>query len=447
MKINRIIVNVLIFSVLTITSQAQLQQYKKGLARFEKGDYDIAIKELLKTKELPAPQQAELTFKIAEAYRLTNRWIEAAPYYQKALEGNYSNSDINFHYAFALKAEGKYNEALTQLEKFIASKSTNKVYNEKAYREVNTLKMISEIQNKKQEISFQNLTSINTKGAEFSPIVRGDELIFTSSRKDKIYANGLPFVGLYKAKIGAKGLTDLGKVEVLSPNIFDAERNEGTPTFSPDGKTMIFARGNSGKRKDLSPDVDLYISYFDGSNWTVPSYVTASDSLAWDGCPSFSRDGKTIYFSSNRFGGIGGLDMYRVNMDASGRFGSPINMGKDINTAGDEMFPYVTEDGKLYFASDGHPGLGKLDIFVALRKEGKVTIENMGVPYNSNMDDFGLTLDKNSDIFFTSNRAGGAGDDDIYYYEVPPKNVIANNTNPLAPEPPKISEAEKKFNH
>jgi peptidoglycan-associated lipoprotein len=446
MKIHKIIFNVLIISLLAPNAQAQLQQYKKGLARFEKGDYDLAIKELVKVKDIAETEKANLNFKIAEAYRLTNRWVEAAPFYQNALDAKISDPNVNFHYAYALKAEGKYNEALSQLEQFVAAKSTNKVYNEKAYREVNTLKIMSEIQKKKQDIEFKSLSQLNTKGAEFSPVVRGDEMIFTASRKDKIYANGLPFVGLYKAKIGAKGLTDLGKAEVFAQNVYDTERNEGTPTFSPDGKTMIFSRGNSGKRKDISPDMDLYMSrYVDGSGWSEPYYVSASDSASWDGSPSFSRDGKSLYFASNRAGGLGGQDLYRVNMDASGRFGTPTNLGKEINTAGDEMFPYVSEDGKLYFASDGHPGLGKLDIFVAIRASGKITIENMGIPYNSYMDDFGLTIDKNGDIFFSSNRAGGAGDDDIYYYEVPPKTTIAENTQPLAPEPPKISETDKNL--
>jgi outer membrane protein OmpA-like peptidoglycan-associated protein len=108
-------------------------------------------------------------------------------------------------------------------------------------------------------------------------------------------------------------------------------------------------------------------------------------------------------------------------MDASGRFGNPVNMGKAINTAGDEMFPFVSEDGRLFFASDGHPGLGKLDLFVAVRSGGKIGVENMGLPYNSSMDDFGFIEDENGNQVFTSNRPGGIGQDDIYYYQAPVK--------------------------
>ncbi|CAH0996102.1 Peptidoglycan-associated lipoprotein [Emticicia aquatica] len=424
------LLNIIVLFCIANSVLGQIQTYKRGLASFDKGQYDLAIKDLTKVTNIAETEKANLYYKIAESYRLSNRWVEAVPYYEKAFEAKIANPEAHFHYAFALKAAGNYDLALKELQQFIDSKSTIKAYNEKAYREVNTLKTIDEIKKKQSVVAFKNLSQVNTKGSEFAPMVRGDELIFTASRKSKTYSNGLPYVGLYKVKID-KTISEMGKIEKFSDAIFDDERNEGTPTFSPDGKTMIYARGNTGKRKDLSPDMDLYIArYVDGSGWTEPRYVSASDSASWDGSPAFSRDGKTIYFASNRPGGFGGLDLYRVNMDASGRFGNPANMGKEINTAGDEMFPYVSEDGKLYFASDGHPGLGKLDLFLAVRAGGKVTVENMGIPYNSNMDDFGLVMSKRGDVFFSSNRAGGLGDDDIYYYEAPTKTELTDNDDP-----------------
>jgi peptidoglycan-associated lipoprotein len=432
--------NIIAFLVLSTTVFGQLQLYKRGLASFDKGQYDLAIKDLAKVTNIDESEKANLYHKIAESYRLSNRWVEAVPYYEKAFEAKLANPEAHFHYAFALKAAGNYDMALKELQQFIDSKSTVKAFNEKAYREVNTLKTIEEIKKKQNTVDFKNLSQVNTKGSEFAPMVLGDELVFTASRKSKTYSNGLPYVGLYKVKID-KTIAEMSKIEKFSDAVFDEERNEGTPTFSPDGKTMIYARGNTGKRKDLSPDMDLYVCrYVDGSGWTEPRYVSASDSASWDGSPAFSRDAKTIYFASNRPGGFGGLDLYRVNMDASGRFGTPANMGKEVNTAGDEMFPYVSEDGKLYFASDGHPGLGKLDLFLAVRAGGKVTVENMGSPYNSNMDDFGLVMSKRGDVFFSSNRAGGSGDDDIYYYEAPQKTELTDNDDPsknplLAPKP------------
>ena len=442
------LLNILALITLSNAVFGQIQTYKRGLASFDKGQYDLAIKDLAKVTNIAESEKANLYHKIAESYRLSNRCVEAVPYYEKAFEAKLATPEAHFHYAFALKAAGNYDMALRELQQFIDSKSTIKAFNEKAYREVNTLKTIEEIKKKQNVVTFKNLSQLNTKGSEFAPMVRGDELIFTASRKSKTYSNGLPYVGLYKVKID-KTIAEMSKIEKFSDAIFDDERNEGTPTFTPDGKTMIYARGNTGKRKDLSPDMDLYLArYVDGSGWTEPRYVSASDSASWDGSPAFSRDGKTIYFASNRPGGLGGLDLYRVNMDASGRFGTPANMGKEVNTAGDEMFPYVAEDGKLYFASDGHPGLGKLDLFLAVRAGGKVTVENMGSPYNSNMDDFGLVMSKRGDVFFSSNRGGGSGDDDIYYYEAPQKTEIAQNDDPtknplLAPKPSVKDSIEK----
>ncbi len=434
----RIIFSIIVCCLFTAQTFAQLQTYKKGLLRFERGEYEFAIKELLKVTTIEDTEKAKLYHTIAESYRLSNRWIEAIPFYEKAFEAKLEDPSAHFHYAFALKAAGKYDAALKEIETFIAAKTDNKAFNDKAFREVNNLKIINTILEKKQSVEFKNFSQINTKGAEFSPMIRGEELVYTASLKDKVYSNGIPFIGIYKVKLG-DAIAESNKPEVFSNQLFDSERNEGTPTFSPDGKTVIFARGNSGKRKDLSPDVDLYISRLVNNQWIEARLISASDSAAWDGCPSFSRDGKTIYFASNRNGGMGGMDLYRVNMDASGRFGNPANLGKDINTPGDEMFPFVTEDGKLYFASDGHAGLGKLDIFVAIRSGGKITIENMGIPYNSSMDDFGMIVDKKGNIFFASNRNGGAGDDDIYYFEAPKPDPTKDSTElaKLDPAPPK----------
>ncbi|MCA0363302.1 MAG: OmpA family protein [Bacteroidetes bacterium] len=408
---------------------SQLKNFKRGLNSMENGNFDIAIKEFLKVKEIDSSQAGTLNLKIAECYRQSNRWLEALPYYEKAVNKKVNDPDVLFYYAYALKSNEEYEQSRQFFQKYLESKPTDKVLTERALRETNTLQMIASLKEKNAGIEFKNLSEINTSGIEYSGIIQDGNLVFSASKKEKTYSNGLPFLGIYKVKI-KDDLSIQGAAEPFSSKILDPDRNEGSPTFTPDGKIMVFARGNSGKRKDNSSDVDLYISrYVAGEGWIEPKLVSASDSASWDGSPAFSRDGKTLYFASDRPGGSGGLDIYRVNMDASGRFGNAANMGKSINTAGDEMFPFVSEDGKLYFASDGHPGLGKLDLFVAVRSGGKITVENLGLPYNSSMDDFGLTFDENGNQFFTSNRAAGKGSDDIFYYQAPPqpKEEIAEN--------------------
>nr|HPH47101.1 OmpA family protein [Chryseolinea sp.] len=207
----------------------------------------------------------------------------------------------------------------------------------------------------------------------------------------------------------------------------DEIRNEGCITFTPDGKTMVFAKGNTEKKKGLDFDVDLYISRYRNNVWSEPIPININTVIkgpldpeamnrSWDSSPAFSQDGRTLYFASNRKGGYGGTDIYSAQMDTRGRFSKVKNLGPEINTPGDELFPYVAEDAKFYFASDAHAGYGGLDLFVVKRVNGKNTIENLGKPMNSDSDDFGIFLFKPDRGFFTSNREGGKGDDDIYTF-------------------------------
>jgi peptidoglycan-associated lipoprotein len=392
--------------------------FRTGEKKINNGEYDLAIKDL--QQALAANYQpARANYLLGECYRLSNRIELAAPYYQKAIAAGDATPETAFHYAFALKAVGKYQEAITQLDKYIASNPTNKTFAEKANRELYTLKDIALIQQKKTFYQVKNLSKLNSAGADFSPFVRDGELIFASSRKATTYKNnGLGMTGIYKVKLAENYEETGGTPQVFSPNLFLEGVNEANVAFTKDGKKVVFARGNTGKRKGAA-DVDLYLSAFVGGSWTEPNLVPVSDSASWDGSPAFSRDGRTLYFASNRPGGVGGIDIYRTNMDASNRFSKAVNMGKDINTAGDEMFPYVAPDSKLYFASDGHPGLGKLDMFVATRSQGVITVENLGTPINTRFDDFSLVFadDEKKYGFFSSNREGGKGDDDIYFVE------------------------------
>ena len=387
--------------------------FKKAKQNFEVGEYEWTIREV-KPLAQRYYRAKETNYFVAESYRLSNRIQFATPYYLIAKEKGYDDKNINLHLAYAAKANGKYADARKYLKEFIDSKPSRELV-VKAEIELDNLPAVEEYSKKPSPVKIQGLVG-NTNQAEFGPIKIGDELILTSSKKPLIYKNnGLPFLGLYKARLKSPG--EIEKLELFSANLLDANANEGTPAFSKDGNTMVFARGNSGKSKDPSPDVDLYISTKRDGNWSTPERLAISDSIGWDGSPAFSRDGKTLYFSSNRRGGKGGLDLYRAPMDNSGRFGRPINLGSTINTRGNEIFPYVSEDGKLYFSSDGHPSLGGLDLFVASRSGDEIQIEHLGVPINSVGDDFGLFLADSTQGYFSSNRVGGKGDDDIYYFE------------------------------
>ncbi|MCD8540198.1 MAG: hypothetical protein LRY55_10815 [Leadbetterella sp.] len=184
-----------------------------------------------------------------------------------------ADSDILFYVGYALKSKGEYTKAKEYYKRFADSSPADKVLAERVLREMNSLLLTESIFQRNSEKEFRNLEAVNTPGTEFTGAIHNGHLVFAASRKEKIYANNLPYLGLYKVKV-SEDPGGAGKPELFSSSVFADDRNEGSPTFTPDGKIMVFARGNSGKRKDLSPDVDLYISrYVQGEGWTTPSRV------------------------------------------------------------------------------------------------------------------------------------------------------------------------------
>ncbi len=404
-----------LFTVGMIFLLAGCSLEKKASKTFERGEFQNSIDIYAKLLD-KEPNNGEAAYFIAESYRKSNRVQHALPYYETALENGVENDSIKLNYAFALKANGKYQEAKKTLEEYIEQAEDEQLLT-RANEEYSNLNNLDELRKVENYFRVKNLDRINTPSAEYSPIYNDGELYFTSSRADnnKIYqATGTPFTNIYRAKTQG-AIVDTLSIRQLEDNINNFNINEGSVTFSPDGKTMVFARGNSGKKKGTA-DVNLYITRSRRSGWTEPRMLNINNPGYWDSSPAFSRDGRTLYFASNRPGGYGGTDIYSARMNARGRFYDVKNLGREINTAGNDMFPYISDDGHMYFASDGHPGFGGLDLFVATRKSGQTTVKNLGEPINSNADDFGMFLFKADRGFFTSNRPGGAGDDDIYTF-------------------------------
>jgi len=400
------------FGILVLINGCSIE--KKASKSFDLGQYQSSIdlyNQILKKN----PQNGAANYYVAESYRLSNRLAAAKPYYEKALEQGISNDSIRMNYAFALKANQEYEKARDEMQSFL-SNSGSEAYQARAEEELSNLQNIDEIKAKESFYRVKALEEINSPAAEYSPVYNNGQLYFTSNRLDnKIYkATGTPFTSIYR--VNTQGaIVDMNTLEVLGGEINSEDTNEGSVTFSPDGRTMVYAKGNSGKKKGTA-DVNLYITRNRNGEWTEPRILNINDLDYWDSSPAFSQDGRTLYFASNRPGGYGGNDLYSAKMNSRGRFYNVRNMGPEINTTGNEMFPFVSEDGALYFASDGHPGFGGLDLFFARRKSGETTIENLGEPMNSASDDFGMYLFRADRGFFTSNREGGAGDDDIYTF-------------------------------
>lgn len=399
---------------------------KKMQKAFKEGQYQRVINYYIDQIE-KNPNNGRANYLVAESFRLSNRLKESEPFYARA-EGRGINEDtIKFYHAQALKAAGNYEGARTKLEDLQATAQDDKL-KARARKALEGLKNLNSLEEKPSYYKIKNLETVNTVFAEFSPVHQNGELYFASSRTNgSIYeASGTPYTDIYKASTKGANV-DVATVAPLPSIINEDIRNEACATFTPDGKTMVFAKGNTKHKKKGGIDVDLYISRYRNGAWTEATPININTQFkdentpearrfSWDSTPSFNADGRTIYFSSNRKGGFGGTDIYSAHVDARGRFGKVKNMGPDINTSGDEMFPFMADNAKFYFASDGHPGYGMLDLFVVNRVNGKTTIENLGKPVNSMSDDFGLYLFKADRGFFSSNREGGKGDDDIYTF-------------------------------
>jgi peptidoglycan-associated lipoprotein len=382
--------------------------YKK----MESADFDLIISKYAETIDRNDP---EINYQVAEAFRQSNQIQEAEPFYQHAVEEGVIEQDAYYYYAKALKANQKYDKAQKMLERYLP-RITNQEVKALVENELENLTSVERLEKEENYYRAKNLDEINTEFADYGPVYINDYLYFTSNRSSsKIYkVTGTPFLDLYRVR--SKGANiDQRTLEKLSPMINAPDINEGSLAVSADGLSIIFAKGNDGKPTG-NLEVNLYFTRYRNGQWLEPRLIAVNDPKSWDSTPALSPDGTTLYFASTRPGGYGGMDLYSAKLNRRGRWVDVRNLGPEINTPGNEAYPHVSEDGTLYFSSDGHPGFGKVDIFKATRQGGLTKIENLGKPMNSAADDFAYFEYDLQKGFFSSNRKGGKGDDDIYTY-------------------------------
>jgi len=408
-----------------VSSCKSLQE--KGNEQYLSGEYQYAIGTFSQILA-DDPENIEANQIVAESYRLSNRIEDAEPYYQKLVDSD-PTFESYYRLGLSLKANGKDDEAREAFEKAKGFTQEDRFLAE-TQRQLEAIKLTDGIDNYWPMHELINYKELNTAGADYAPVLSEDFIYFTSGRQASgLYAaDGSPYTKLFRAR--ADGLkVDVSAVQALPEFQNEEGLNQAAIAISPDGNTIIYARGNSTSSKDL-PETSLFASYFRGGGFTQPIWMPVNeDEFWWNSTPAFSPDGLELYFASNRPGGFGGIDLYKATRLANSDFGNAVNLGPNINTPGNELFPRMTSDGKFFFSSDGHPGYGKLDLFVAENNEaGKQVIINLGENMNSSNDDFGIFFTEYPKAgYISSNREGGVGDDDIYFFEdKTPKPKIVN---------------------
>ncbi len=390
--------------------------FQKGQNQFQSGEYDLAINTFQRVLE-DEPDNKQANLFVAESYRLSNRIEKSSAYYEKLIEDEETFENY-FRLGQSYKSQGDYDKAQEAYEK-AKDLTLDDNYQKQVTLELEGLRKLDTFEPVFPYLEVENYKLLNTPLDEYGPQVNEGFMYYTSNRQSGgIYtATGEPYLKLMRTR--ADGIkVDVQNIQELPEFRNENNLNQGSLAISPDGNTLIYARGNSTSNKDL-PDVQLFASYFRGGGFTQPIWMPVNEDEFWmNTTPAFSPDGNELYFASNRSDGSGGLDLYKATKLANGDFGNPKNLGPQINTPGNEMFPYVAPDGKLYFASDGHPGYGKLDIFVAEITDSGWEVKNLGPNINTIADDFGIYFTKYpKEGFISSDREGGEGGDDIYYFE------------------------------
>jgi outer membrane protein OmpA-like peptidoglycan-associated protein len=394
---------------------AQTNKTKKGSSDYERLSYSKAISKL----EACAVKTTEVKRQLAESYYITGNIPKAESYYSDIVNAPDAKAEDYYRYSAILRMNGKYAES----EKWITQFGQKKASDSRVAEYL--LNPMAEKQLAKDEGRFEvtNL-DINSSQQDFGPAYLKNKLTFASSREGvksierRWNGNGLPFLDIYVGNIGEKG--QITNPVSLTKRI-NKKFHEGPATFSEDGTQMIFTRNNyKEKAVDGSVNLQLFSANLVNGKWVNEQPLPFNNKEYSVGHPSLSPDGNTLYFASNMPSGVGGTDIYKSVKQTNGNWSAPENLGEDINTEGNEMFPFYHSSGMLFFASDGHVGLGGLDIFLVQKKQnGWGEIKNLGAPVNTNKDDFSFIVDKQMKSgYFSSNRDGGKGDDDIYAFNL-----------------------------
>lgn len=436
------------------SSKAQSKQTKYADKYFEAFNFEAAAenyKALLGKKKVE--NKFYLLSQLGDCYRLQNDTKEAEVWYAKAVSESGASSDIVYHYAQMLRSNGKYTPALIEFKRYKSMEPSDEHVDAIITGLVEVEKLLSQ-----NEAYHIQITPFNSAGSDFSPHVFNDELYFasngypTAGAKGDVWTNR-PFLQIHKVDVS--GYDQFGDVEVLEGKKLNGNFHDGPVWVDPKTKDLYLTRNNYQNKKatkDEEDNVNLKImrkAQSEEGKWDgdiIDDFPFNSDDYSV-GHAAISVDGNTIYFASDMPHGEaqGGVDIYKATRDGDS-WTSLENLGVEINTRGNERFPFISKDGHLFFASDGLQGLGGMDIFEAIPNEDNSAWEyvlNMGAPLNTNYDDFALVLKEGvREGYFTSNRPSEFADDDIYSFKDGGIRLIGKVVDALTGEPVCESDVE-----
>ncbi|MFY9307592.1 MAG: OmpA family protein [Bacteroidia bacterium] len=416
------------FLLLSAPAFAQLDRANKY---YEKNELSKAIKsyeEVLKKGE-----NAEALEKVANCYMLIRDYENARAKYEKLMALNTAQPLNHLYYGFVLKGLKKYDEAKEEFKKYAEAFPDDK----KAPLLIKSCEDVRALSKKAKQFDIATIPGINSEVSEFAPVVLDDKLVFISDRIMPLSSDNYPYLHIYHCGL-KNGVLDKDAKAFDYP--INTEFHDGHAAFNPEQNLMVITHVDLVGKKDKNfiNRSKIYFSKLNGKKWssTVPfQYNSDSYSVAH---ASISGDGQRLFFASDMPGGMGGMDIYVCEKEGEG-WGQPKNLGEKVNTAGEEVFPFIRKDDVLFFASDGHSGFGGLDIFSALKGNGTYTgIKNLGRDLNSFADDFGIAfLEGNASGYFSSDRLGGAGRDDIYSFTQLNNTITVEGKIVVGPNPNK----------
>lgn len=424
MGMHRLLSSLLVLLLLSAFSVAQAggpeRKIRKADRKYDRLFYYKALQ--LYTKAIKKdPTNGRVNLRIADCYRHINDPQNAEIWYKEALEypENSDDGQNTLYLIRALMSNGKYSESASWARRYLQRHPGDELASDLLKGSESYTLFLKD----STRYKIVNL-DINTSESDFGPTIHNDTSVIFSSAKDQERLsfgwNGRYFLQLYVGAIAGNSV-QLENVKHL-PGLVNTKYHEAIATFTPEEDAMYFTRNNfhKGKRGSDAAGATLLKIYKVekvGEKWKKPKEIHFNSDDYSVGHPTLSGDGQRMYFTSDMPGGYGGTDIYMVDWQGED-WGEPVNLGETINTPANEMFPWISSDNILYFASAGHPGLGGLDIFMSKLENGAFAEPaNFGAPINSPMDDFQLVLTSSMEGgYFSSNRMGGKGDDDIYSF-------------------------------